>query len=103
MLAKPLVANTRARIKENDNRPPRGLAIISTRVDLIMSSVVSGRILSINPKSKSWKLFIGMNGINVKKARIIGKMARKKLNEMEEARTVTELLNNPLIKKFATL
>jgi hypothetical protein len=45
---------------------------------------------------------MGIKGINVKKTRIIGKMARKKLNAIDEARAVIEPLNKPFKKKLAT-
>ena len=46
---------------------------------------------------------MGTNGISVKNTMIIGKTARKKLNEMDEALVVIYPLKMPWKKKEATL
>jgi len=60
-------------------------------------------MFSIKLSKITWKFSMGTKGINVKNTMIIGNMARKKLNEIDDALEVTDPLNNPRKKNMATL
>jgi hypothetical protein len=53
-------------------------------------------------RSDCWKFAIGIKGMIVKKKITVGKIARKKLKEIADARVVIYPFDNPFTKKTVT-
>ena len=68
-----------------DSSPALGRVTISSTVSRIVSKVVWGTTSWIAYNRVCWKCKIGIKGMMVKKKSSDGKMARKKLNEIDEA------------------